>query len=959
MNMKVTEGMNYEVRSNIQNLKQKLTNIFKLTKFCGICLDDDNNFWEIDTEFNIAVDQQTQKLLLKDIIKYILNSAGDQVLASCHICSNCTEKSIQAYLFIYNAKNVSQTIHKCVNELYSKTVDVDDQIKQIDTGYENTNVVIVLEQDYEMCQYTDIGTEIKETPNLINEDKDLITILNENSNQNGLENFETDETIQKEKVVVETIQPTIADINCVAEEEDFMKEVQTHKEILSEKNHFDNTKNIIDISNLTMSSQLSNENIDDKNCIEIMFVDEELNIHMPEYHSDLEDNRKDSIVISAPIKKKRLAIPSLTYKCKKCKEIIPSYKGWKEHEKICQKLQVSNKHTFRCKMCNELFISQSKLLKHYKTHSRVRCKVCQFIVPQEDLTEHMKINHEDYIHPCKLCKYFAFNADALKAHMKKNHSGSKCALCYKNVSEADLKLHKCRFNCLECLDNVCIHYKYLVSFRDQILNNFTKIKCVDCDYICTRREALLSHANREHLDHHPFTCAHCSQQFYSRTILRHHLNQFHKESNICEYCDQEFSTTSTLNNHKETCQNIQRHHKCDQCISSFETLVELANHVKLRHAGGSSNCNLCKKQYLSNTKLQEHIFRVHSGLQMKRKRSILVCPICELKCDSKKQLLDHIKIHGPNSRLPCKDCNEDFDSIKKLHAHMRIHYDDVIQCMECKKVLTATFFPHHMVYCKPGRDDKDVYTCETCGKTYNSEIQLKIHHKTHMEKIPCPICQKPTKPVYMKNHIKFMHVQPRKSKKVPKTKSKYYIKCDWCEHLVSRHGELETHVNRFHLKIKPYQCHYCTKSFCGKERLRDHLITHTTAKNCYCSVCNKKFENKTCLKLHMRRHTGYSPYACEMCGEKFRTSSMMNTHKIKKHSERSVACPLCESMFYLTREMRSHFKKVHWKQKGKKFDPRDVKELSPAFYHLFEDGRLPKVEGEDLNISSKCNEKFS
>lgn len=835
-------------------------------------------------------------------------------MASSYLCSQCTEKSIQSYLFIYNAKQLSKIVYKSVNELLSKAIDVNNELKVID-NYENSNIVIVLDQNDEMSDYIDIGkmTEIvaKETP----KDEELKPVLTE-INKLAIESATNIEPKSNsiEEVNIENLQ--IIEDCCVVSDQ--------HQEI--------------EITYLEESPKSPK----DEKCPQTPLCD------------NLESKQSG-------LKKRKAKIKRISFDCPRCKGVIPNYKSWKEHYRICKKKKIDPNKMYTCKICpdSQQFISLRSLNSHYKTHAKTRCKVCQFIVSEADLIEHMKINHEDYVHLCKLCNYFSYSADGLQTHTEKFHSGPQCALCHKKVKENDLKFHRCKFNCLECTDNVCKHYKYLVSYRDQFINNAVKIKCPDCDYVCPRREALLGHANREHLDHHPFICAHCDQQFYSRTTLRCHINQFHKERYICEFCDQEYYTKTSLENHRKLCQCIERDFKCDHCTCSFDTLEELANHVKLRHDEDTFNCNLCKKKFLSKIKLQDHIFKVHSGLQIKRKRSLLECPVCETKCLNRRQLMQHIKDH-PNSRFPCKECNEDFDCIRKLHAHIRKHYDDVIECVDCKKVLTKTFYPHHLAYCNKGRPTENVFTCETCGRSYSSEVQLKFHRKVHLDKVPCPVCQKPTRPVYMKGHMK--HCNPKKYKmhQEAKPKQKYVkcIKCDWCNHMMSRYNELEAHVNRFHLKVKPYQCNYCKKSFFGKERLKGHLVTHTSIKACYCSVCNKQFQNNACLKLHMRRHTGYTPYACDVCGERFRTSSIMNTHKVKKHSERTVACPLCDSMFHLTREMRFHFKKVHWKQKGKKFDPRDVKELSPAFYHLFEDGRLPKVEGEDLYISSKFNEKF-
>ncbi|XP_052747789.1 PR domain zinc finger protein 5-like isoform X2 [Galleria mellonella] len=634
------------------------------------------------------------------------------------------------------------------------------------------------------------------------------------------------------------------------------------------------------------------------------------------------------------------------YKCMKCKRVISTTKKWLQHERLCQISRITGKiQPLQCKICYETLKTKRLLSLHYKVHNKARCRLCFNIMPEETFLEHLKLNHEDDIYECEVCDHILYSPLALETHMKRKHGDPQCIMCLKHFKEADLKIHKCKYGCLDCREMPCIHYKYLVSYREQVMNQATKIMCLDCDYVCPKREALLGHVNREHLDHHPFTCAHCSQQFYSKVTLRNHLNRFHRENLMCQFCDLDFKSKTTFDEHVEICKWIKRQFKCDVCTSSFDTEEELSNHKNTKHNDGVFPCNLCNKQFYTILKLKEHMFRIHSGIQLKRRRTNLECPMCETKFDAKKELMQHIATHGPDARFPCKICNVDFDDIKKLHAHSRMHCDDVIKCNDCNKLITTAFFPQHMIYCNANKSTVNAYECETCGKTFQTESMLKLHKQAHLDPVECPICRKLIKPIYLKRHLKYTHTQ---KKLVKPKKNLKVVKCDWCGHMVTRKGELESHVNRFHLKIKPYECNICKKTFCGKERLKEHIQTHSTEHTRYCTICGKKYANRVCLKMHLRLHSGVTPYECDICGEKFRSSSIMNTHKIKKHTEKTICCPLCDTMFYLAREMRNHFKKVHWKNKDKKFDPRDVKELGKEYYYLFEDRRQPKVDENEL-----------
>lgn len=70
------KSLNEDELSNLQRLKQKLAAICHTRQFCGVCLDrgGSEKLWSVNTEFDIAVEQQSHKKLLKDIIDYILNN---------------------------------------------------------------------------------------------------------------------------------------------------------------------------------------------------------------------------------------------------------------------------------------------------------------------------------------------------------------------------------------------------------------------------------------------------------------------------------------------------------------------------------------------------------------------------------------------------------------------------------------------------------------------------------------------------------------------------------------------------------------------------------------------------------------------------------------------------------------------------------------------------------------------
>ena len=53
------------------------------------------------------------------------------------------------------------------------------------------------------------------------------------------------------------------------------------------------------------------------------------------------------------------------------------------------------------------------------------------------------------------------------------------------------------------------------------------------------------------------------------------------------------------------------------------------------------------------------------------------------------------------------------------------------------------------------------------------------------------------------------------------------------------------HVGRVHLKIKPFQCEHCKKSFYQKGNMKTHVKTvHSKEKPYECEKCGKSFAQK-------------------------------------------------------------------------------------------------------------------
>ncbi len=64
----------------------------------------------------------------------------------------------------------------------------------------------------------------------------------------------------------------------------------------------------------------------------------------------------------------------------------------------------------------------------------------------------------------------------------------------------------------------------------------------------------------------------------------------------------------------------------------------------------------------------------------------------------------------------------------------------------------------------------------------------------------------------------------------------YYCKVQNCKKKYTSMYNVRRHVKTEHSNYKPYKCEYCDKSFPVIAYLKEHAITHTSAKTFLCKI---------------------------------------------------------------------------------------------------------------------------
>lgn len=167
---------------------------------------------------------------------------------------------------------------------------------------------------------------------------------------------------------------------------------------------------------------------------------------------------------------------------------------------------------------------------------------------------------------------------------------------------------------------------------------------------------------------------------------------------------------------------------------------------------------------------------------------------------------------------------------------------------------------------------RKIYSCDTCGEEFRN-IKTFDHHLANVHPIECQECGRPFR--------------------------------RWANILI--------HLKR-HLGIKNHVCR-CGKKFVTKQKLDEHMRTHTGTAPISCADCPRKFRRHSNLIQHRNRyHLKVKPnqkdYVCPQCGDVYHTKAKFNWHK-EIHEKKPKGCPYCRERFIHQNSLTSHIRLSH------------------------------------------------
>lgn len=223
--------------------------------------------------------------------------------------------------------------------------------------------------------------------------------------------------------------------------------------------------------------------------------------------------------------------------------------------------------------------------------------------------------------------------------------------------------------------------------------------------------------------------------------------------------------------------------------------------------------------------------------------------------------------------------------------------------------------------------------------------------------------------------------------------------CDFCLKFFGTKFSLKNHIERRHLKLRPFECKTCSFRFLSQNELIAHMLIHGSKTECpichksvlllkshlrnhgntKCPICDKK-TSRDKLIMHVKSHwkkqrflenaSSYSKMVislakigndglryedtqiCCLCQKSFANRGSLRTHIETFHFKMQMLCDLCPKMFSKKPIMVHHMKSVHSR---KKFACNicDYKSAFKNWLHLHKMTHASEVE------CSICNKKVS
>ena len=294
-------------------------------------------------------------------------------------------------------------------------------------------------------------------------------------------------------------------------------------------------------------------------------------------------------------------------------------------------------------------------------------------------------------------------------------SSFKCHLCDKVLtSSVDLINHKKdvhdKSKKYQCCDINFETYSHLSQHNQKKhAKRTTTVKCSECDKVCKNRSSYYSHKNSVHFK---TSCSICSKEISGKGNLKRHIRQVHTDVKpySCDECNQSFGDRGNLRRHEKS-KHLKLREQCPQCEISC-SVGTLQRHIRTFHKMEVYQCPDCSRDFRSKYGLSSHVNKAHREVPIEYH-----CEICHQGGFFSPQ---DKSIHKTKFHKDEKDARKR----EKLK----------FECVKCQEVFSQRLErDRHMKETHKIASNLRSFKCESCPKTFVTEMRLKRHRTNYCQ----------------------------------------------------------------------------------------------------------------------------------------------------------------------------------------------------------------------------------
>jgi KRAB domain-containing zinc finger protein len=348
-----------------------------------------------------------------------------------------------------------------------------------------------------------------------------------------------------------------------------------------------------------------------------------------------------------------------------------------------------------CSKCGKCFMHMSSLKRHRDACDNVRshsCHICGRLFHRKDtLQDHIKVKH--YLRP----RHFKTR----KLKDKETNFCKNCGVNFQTKSYLLVHRQKCKSVLAETATGD-------TSELEDVGNDASK------DGEITHKVGM--------------SCTDCSVQFPTSLAYCEHMKEQHNNPKpyMCEKCNKTFMHNSTLNRHKQSCEDKQTF-VCHVCGKGFHRKDYLQQHLKGEHKrkmGVAFKCKTCGETFQFKSWLLSHKINCKDvfGSAPTSKKMV------KKMCSGEERGIEDAKLSRRSVGGYCTDCFLHFKSQLQFNKHMRDMHGNLqpYRCDKCRKSFSQlSSLSRH----KDGCENKRMVFCEVCGRGFHRMDYLTEHMK--------------------------------------------------------------------------------------------------------------------------------------------------------------------------------------------------------------------------------------